>query len=175
MKKQITTTILAALISTSAFGEFETWTNAAGKSVNMKLVHVDRNGEDTTAKFKLEDGNLATVDPSTLSEEDAKRVLAWKPTPDTEGFFDYMFDGNLVVLDGESFTTHSHDPKPVKYYAFYYTASWMRTMHPLHTYPRRLLQEKQKCKFRNHPRQRRPQRASDVGIRPKSENAMASD
>jgi thiol-disulfide isomerase/thioredoxin len=90
----------------------------------MKLVHVDRNGEDTTAKFKLEDGNLATVDPSTLSEEDAIRVLAWKPTPDTEGFFDYMFDGNLVVLDGESFTTHNHDPKPVKYYAFYYTASW---------------------------------------------------
>ncbi len=124
MMKLLFTLLFSSFLAGTALAEFETWTNAEGQSVKMKLLHVDRSGENPNAKFKLENGQVATVDASTLSEDDARRVLEWKPTPGTEGYFEYMFDGALVKLDGGQFREHHLDPKPAKFYVFYYTASW---------------------------------------------------
>jgi nucleoredoxin len=122
--KKIITILLTSCLAGSVFAEFETWTNQEGISVKMKLLHVDRSGESPRAKFKLENGQVTNLDPATLAEDDAQRVLDWKPTLGTEGYFHYMFDDALVVLNGSTFGAHKHNSKPVKYYAFYYTASW---------------------------------------------------
>ena len=42
-------------------------------------------------------------------------------------------NGNLVILDGEKFKNHKLSLKPKKYYIFYYTASWCRTMPSVHS------------------------------------------
>lgn len=122
--KYLTTLLITFCFIGSGMAEFENWTNKEGVAASMQLVHVYRDGESTRAKFKLQDGQFATIDSDTLDEEGVARVLEWKPTPGTDGFFDHMFDGALVILDRGVFTKHEPRTKPAKYYVFYYTASW---------------------------------------------------
>lgn len=124
MKTTIITLILGAALAIGATAEMENWTNKDGDSTKMKLLHVDREGETASAKFELEGGGIVTLDSATLNEESAERVLKWKPTAGTEGYFDHMFDDALVILEEDGFTKHAPETKPEKYYVFYYTASW---------------------------------------------------
>lgn len=91
MKFIITTIILGASLAIGAAAEMETWTTKEGVSKKMKLLHVDRDRESASAKFQLEDGEIVNLVPRTLNEESIKRIVDWKPTRGTKGFFDHKW------------------------------------------------------------------------------------
>lgn len=120
MKKTliIITSVALALPSYAAFA---TWTNKEGKSVEMELVEVTAEGEETVGVFVMRNGKKTTVKKSMFNEESAKQFDTLAPSASV---FDEVLNGNLVILDGEKFKDHKLSKKPKKYYIFYYTASW---------------------------------------------------
>ena len=114
----ILVTVALALPSHAAFAS---WTNKEGKTVEMELVEVTAEGDETLGVFVMRNGRKATIKKSTLSEESAKQFDTLTPK---SSVFNTVLDGNLVMLDGAKFKDHKLTNKPKKYYIFYYTASW---------------------------------------------------
>jgi nucleoredoxin len=114
----ILASVALALPSSAAFA---TWTNQEGKSLEMELIEVTAEGDETVGVFVMRNGKKAILKKSTLSEESAKQFDALTPS---SSVFDVVMNGNLLILDGERFKDHKLTKRPKKYYVFYYTASW---------------------------------------------------
>lgn len=114
----ILTSMALALPLSAAFSK---WTNKDGKSLELELVDVITEGDETSGVFIMRNGRKVTINKSTLSEESAKQFDTLTPR---SSVFDEVINGNLVILDGEKFKDHKLTQKPKKYYIFYYTASW---------------------------------------------------
>ncbi len=131
MKTILSLLVFSALaVSVQAGGAaFSTWTDKDGREARMRLVEVIEGENGLSGRFVLENGGAVTLEASTLSEEDAKRLAAGvgavaggQDAP--ESIFDKMLDGKLVALSGRRFAGHELENKPTKFYVFYYTASW---------------------------------------------------
>jgi thiol-disulfide isomerase/thioredoxin len=120
MKKTLVILISMAL-ALPLSAAFVKWTNKEGKSLEMELVEVTTEGDETSGVFIMRNGRKVTINKSTLSEESAKQFDTLTPR---SSVFDDVMNGNLVILDGEKFKDHRLTQKPKKYYVFYYTASW---------------------------------------------------
>lgn len=117
----LTSLVLALPLS----AEFEQWTNLEGKAVELNLLEVTGEGDQKAGVFAMRNGRKVTIKKADLSEESALKMDKWKPfIPGNTSVFDEVLDGNLVILDGEKFKTHTPKKRPAKYYVFYYTASW---------------------------------------------------
>lgn len=121
MMKMTLTILISLALALPSLAAFATWTNKEGKSVEMELVEVTAEGEETVGVFVMRNGKKATIKKSTLSEESAKQFDLLAPS---SSVFDIIMNGNLVILDGEKFKDHKLTKKPKKFYVFYYTASW---------------------------------------------------
>jgi thiol-disulfide isomerase/thioredoxin len=103
MKKTSLVILASVALALPSHAAFASWTNKEGKTVEMELVEVTAEGDET------------------VGEESAKQFDAM--TPKTS-LFNGVLDGNLVILDGDKFKDHKLAKKPKKFYIFYYTASW---------------------------------------------------
>lgn len=127
---KITPLLLALSLSTLAYGAFEKWTSADGRSAEMNLLSVTEVDGEKVGKFSLRSGQTVELKASQLSDDDAKRLDEWKAegaaggAVGPESAFDDILDGNLVRLDGKRLKKCEDATKPEKYYVFYYTASW---------------------------------------------------
>ncbi len=59
--------------------EFEKWTSADGKSAELELTDVKREGGSIIAKFQNKDGKTIELDLKKLSNADEVRARAWRP------------------------------------------------------------------------------------------------
>jgi nucleoredoxin len=124
MKKTlvILTSLALALPLSAAFTK---WTNKEGKTVDLELVKVTGEGEETAGIFTMRNGQRVTIKKTDLDEESGKLLEARRPAPEgPKSVFDEVIEKNLVILDDKSFKDHKLTQKPKKYYVFYYTASW---------------------------------------------------
>jgi len=134
MKKSLPFLVFGLLL-TPALAEFATWTSNDGRKAELELFNVtDANGEKA-GEFRMRNGRSLTLKASELVESDAKRLAAFTPAAavgdavpaagaGAGSTFDEALDGNLVILDGKSLKPHKDQPRPEKYFIFYYTASW---------------------------------------------------
>jgi thiol-disulfide isomerase/thioredoxin len=124
MKKTIVIlTLLALALPLSA--AFTKWTNKEGKTVDLELVKVTGEGEETAGIFTMRNGQRVTIKKTDLDEESGKLLEARRPAPEgPKSVFDEVIEKNLVILGEKSFKDHKLTQKPKKYYIFYYTASW---------------------------------------------------
>jgi thiol-disulfide isomerase/thioredoxin len=114
----ILASIALALPSHAAFAK---WTNKEGKTVEMELVEVTAEGDETVGVFVMRNGRKVTLKKTMFSEESAKQFDAMTPKTSV---FNEVLEGNMVILDGDKFKDHKLVKKPKKFYIFYYTASW---------------------------------------------------
>lgn len=125
MKKIICLTLMFADVSLAAF---EKWTNKEGVAAELELVRVVESDGAKVGDFKMRNGKSVTLKAADLSEDSVAKLAAWKaPAPVIEGkpsVFDEVLDGNLVALSGDSLKKFEIKERPLKYYIFYYTASW---------------------------------------------------
>lgn len=122
--------ILLILLSLAgvAQAEFRKWTNRDQKVAELELLSVSDVSGEKVGLFRMRNLTRVSLPASSLIEDDAKILNAWKPVPKAgaakPSVFDAQLDGNLLVLDGESLKPLERLEKPTKYYLFYYTASW---------------------------------------------------
>jgi nucleoredoxin len=128
MKATILVSLLFAGVS---FAGLENWTNSEGVTVQLELVEVVDNDGEKSGVFKMRNGRTVTIKAADLAVADAARLAEWKPEEKAPAaasagpsVFDKLLDGNLVKLDGRSLKAARDVEKPLKYYVFYYTASW---------------------------------------------------
>src|SRR5690606_28700376 len=110
---------------------FEQWTSKDGKSVELELVNVSETDGEKTGVFRMRDGRTVTLAASALADADAERLAAWQPDESGSSasaaaqgagsVFDKFLDGNLESLEGKSLRRLQENPRPTKYYLFYYT------------------------------------------------------
>ncbi len=113
--------ILLSLVLTAlpSSAEFRMWTNNEGKQAELELYAVKEFKGEKYGEFRMKNGKTTKLRTSQLSDEDAKALLAWKPS-----VFEDILDGNMVKLEGDKFVTYDGHKVPGKYYVFYYTAYW---------------------------------------------------
>ncbi len=104
---------------------FTKWTNKEGKTVELELVKVTGEGEETAGFFTMRNGRRVTIKKIDLDEESGKLLETSRPAPaGPKSVFDEVIEKNLVILDDKILKAHKLAQKPKKYYIFYYTASW---------------------------------------------------
>jgi len=125
-----TTCLLLIALAGFAHAAFETWTNAEGREAELELVSVaDENGEKV-GTFRMRSGRTVQIKASQLAEADATRLAEWQPPAEEAAdagpasVFHEVLDGKLRQLDGRSLKRVKDEPRPEKFYVFYYTASW---------------------------------------------------
>ncbi len=123
--------LLGWLLVVSARAEFRTWTRSDGLTADLDLVSVTDAGGEKSADFKLRNGRSMTLKVASFSQADVVLLDSWHPPAPAApaGVFDAILAGNLVKLHGKSLRTCKDFVKPVKYYVFYYTASWCGPCH----------------------------------------------
>lgn len=109
---------------------FEPWTNKDGKTASLSLVSTSGEGDEITGKFRMINGQTVTLKGSDLNAAGLEKLKAaatktplGKAAAGKDSVFDKILKDNLVKLDGEKLTP-TPLVKPLKYYIFYYTASW---------------------------------------------------
>jgi thiol-disulfide isomerase/thioredoxin len=129
--KVILTSLIGFALTSFASAEMQTWTNKAGKSVQLELLKVTEKNGELTGEFRMVNGNAAIIKASDLSATDAKRIADFKPAaPETApaagptSVYDGILEGDLEKLTGKSLKPCKDATKPTKYYVFYHTASW---------------------------------------------------
>jgi len=127
MKKTLLFSLMLAGVS---FAGFENWTNSGGKTAQLDLIKVSEVDGELVGEFKMRTGKTVSLKASELADADAERLAAWKPAGEAAAtatggpsIFDKLLDGNLIKFDGRKIGKTEFE-KPVKYYVFYYSASW---------------------------------------------------
>jgi hypothetical protein len=99
---------ISIVLISSACAEFEKWTDTTGRTAEMELQSVTKNGDTTTAQFRLKNGTTVTLDASKLSDADAKKLAEWKQMQDIIvmlGLSGYDEEGRLANEQNSPFAS----------------------------------------------------------------------
>ena len=119
---------LLLLLSPLAHAAFQKWSSADGRTAELNLLSVSEVDGEKVGRFTMRSGQVVELKASQLSEADAERMAGWKPVrlgvAGRESVFDGFLDGNLLELEDGALVPCEENPRPEKYYLFYYTALW---------------------------------------------------